>query len=112
MIHGRIDFGERMNARYVAVAPPRRPSLACPEKNESDASVSLIDGDCPLAPAVLRIELGLFEICARGRGLRTATFAMSVRARRERQGLGVENEVDEGCLLAVAKAGHDGSMTA
>jgi hypothetical protein len=38
-----------MNARYVAVAVVAAMSDACPEKNESVASVSEIDGDL-LAP--------------------------------------------------------------
>src|ERR1019366_5519051 len=63
---GRHVPGERMNARYVAVALVAAIIDECPEKNESVASVSEIEGDLSAPPyCASRAACALYAI---GRG--------------------------------------------
>src|ERR1019366_7511849 len=76
---GRHVPGERMNARYVAVALVAAIIDECPEKNESVASVSEIEGDLSAPPyCASRAACALYAI---GRGRRNAILVRSVMAK-------------------------------
>ena len=100
---GRHVPGARVKARYVAVAVVAAQIAACPEKNESDWSVSRDRG--AVRPE-LPIELGLRHVRAR-----TWTAYRDLRKVREREGqaqrLGVKGGVDQRGAPAVAKARED-----
>ena len=73
VIHGRALRGERANARYVAVAVIAAESEVCPEKNDSELSVSGLQG---FPGFCLQSSASWYAL---GRGRRTAIFARFVR---------------------------------
>ena len=77
--HGRHEWGERWKARYVAVAVTAPQIAACPEKNESVESVSVIEGALS-GPRYWALSAAC-SAYASGRGRRTATLVMSEMAR-------------------------------
>ena len=93
-----------MKARYVAVAVVAAQIAACPEKNESDWSVSVIDG--PFGPYSL-VERRLRDVRARARAADGDLRQVGERE-GQAQRLGVEGGVDQAAAWPVPEAREDG----